>query len=198
MKKGLIILLSLLLYSTLSFSQEDIEPTLLKADTTWFKESIKFPIGFAREIPYKGFGDLRFAPGFTKADHPELWSYTWAWCLDNIKDVTVQELEDHLELYFNGLLGLNSEENKLKYQSTVALFIAKDITENTSKFIGKIKTYDTRYTKKPLTLNVSVTANFCKNEKKSILVFRLSPKAFDHEVWQKLNAVVLEKPGCDF
>lgn len=197
MKNSLIITFVLLNYSLLTFSQENSDLNLLIADTTWFKETTKFPIGFAQEIPYKGFADLRFAPGFTDAKSPELWSYVWAWQLNNKETLTANEIENNLELYFNGLLGLHPTANKVEHSSTLALVLMKEKIDDTLIFIGKIKTFDTRYTNEPLLLNVKIEAHFCREEKRCFVVFRLSPKDFMHEVWQKLNSIKLQKPLCN-
>lgn len=191
MKKPIITIL--LLYSVVGFSQEKITEDILQADSTWFKEIIKFPINFAREIPYQGFEELRFAPGFSKQDTPELWSYTWAWVITNKKTFTEKELETNIQLYFDGLLGLDPKHHKNVKQQTNAVFIKKD-SEN---YIGKIRTFDTRYTKKTLTLNVTIEKHLCTDNNRVILVFRLSPQNFESPIWKSLNAINLKKGSCD-
>ena len=43
---------------------------------------------------------------------------------------------------------------------------------------------------------VTVSSQYCSRQKKAQLVFRLSPRAFEHEIWQKLNGVNLLSPDC--
>lgn len=183
----------LLLYCVVGFSQEEKTQDILQADSTWFKEIIKFPINFAREIPYQGFEELRFAPGFSKEESPELWTYTWAWVITNQKTFTENELETNIQLYFDGLLGLDPKHHKNVKQQTNAVFIKKD----TKSYVGKIKTFDTRYTQKPITLNVKVDKHLCKENNRAILIFRISPQEFENPVWKNLNAINLREGSCE-
>ena len=64
-------------------------------------------------------------------------------------------------------------------------------------YIGKVKTFDTRYTNKPMTLNVLVESSYCQQEKKAILVFRFSQKEFENDVWHKLKSVNLSNTTCN-
>ncbi|MFT5386316.1 MAG: CubicO group peptidase (beta-lactamase class C family), partial [Saprospiraceae bacterium] len=50
---------------------------------------------------------------------------------------------------------------------------------------------DAFFTKEPMTLNVSVEKIYCAQKKKSILLFRFSPREFEDDVWQKLAEVKL-------
>lgn len=188
----------LLLYSVVGFAQENSEQEILIADSTWVKEILKFPLGFAQEIKYEGHEELRFAPGFSKENSPELWSYAWAWVIKNDKSIVIEELEINLQYYFDGLLNLDPKYNKDKPQQTLAI-LAKNQTKNNSimQYIGKLKTTDTRYTHKPITLNINGEQFYCKTTKRTIIVFRLSPQDFRNDTWKTLNAITLHEGICD-
>jgi len=190
------ILSILLLYTVVGFAQEEHSQNILEADSTWFKEVIKFPISFAKEIDYQGFEELRFAPGFTKLDSDELWSYTWAWVIENESNITTEALEANLQFYFDGLLNLNPKYNKDKSQQTVAVLTKNKAPDSDIIFTGKLKTTDTRYTKKPLTLYINGEQEYCKALNKIIVIFRLSPQSFEHSVWKKLNTITIKENLC--
>ena len=84
--------------------------------------------------------------------------------------------------------------NDVKTPKTNAVFIKKGNTQ----YVGKVKTVDTRYTKLPMTLNVLVEYYYCETQKKTIMVFRYSPKPFDYAVWETLNEVKLRDDTCEF
>jgi len=192
MKKKLFTI-SLILFVGQVFSLDEGIQEVFKTDSTWIKEIIEFPISFAQDIKYEGFEDLRFPQGWSKEDSPNFWSYVWAWKINNIEEVTTSELEKNIQLYFDGLLGLDFYKIEEKHvRKTNALFIKKD----DSHYVGKVKTFDTRYTKKPMTLNVLVENYYCKQEKKTMILFRFSPKPFGHDVWSKLNEVELRSDSC--
>ena len=192
MKKSIVTIV-LMLFVGLVFSQEEKHREVFKTDSTWIKEIIEFPISFAQDINYEGFEDLRFPQGWSKEDSPNFWSYVWAWSINNVEELTTRDLEKNIQLYFDGLLGLDFYKIQEKpVRKTNAVFMKKD----DSHFVGKVKTFDTRYTKKPMTLNALVENYYCEQEKKRIILFRFSPKPFNHDVWSTLDEVKLSNDSC--
>jgi len=192
------LIICLLLHSIVVFGQEDQPMEVLKTDSTWIKEIIEFPLGFAQEIKFKGFEDLRFPPGWSKEESPNFWSYAWAWSLNDVKKLTESELEQNIQFYFDGLMGLSlRKHNGVNIQPTNAIFIKKEISRGNYHYIGKVKTFDTRYTNKPMTLHVLVEQHYCSQEKRSIILFRFSPKAFGNQVWELLKKVKLRTNFCE-
>ncbi len=113
--KNIVIIISLLLHSITIFGQEEQILEVFKTDSTWTKEFIKFPIGFAPDINYEGYEDLRFAEGWAKKDSPEFWSYIFAWHINGNQEQTVEKLETNLKLYFNGLMTAVNKKKIFKY-----------------------------------------------------------------------------------
>ena len=186
-------MIGFMFYAILAFGQEEQNLEVFETDSTWIKEIIEFPIGFAQEIKYEGFEDLRFPHGWSKEDSPNFWSYVWAWSINDVGELTEYELEKNIQYYFDGLLGLDIYKKEEKpVRKTNALFIKKD----NSHFVGKVKTLDTRYMKKPMQLNVLVETHYCEHEKKRIIHFRFSPKPFEDNVWNTLNEVKLIRDSC--
>ena len=190
-----IVTILLLFFCILSYSQEEESLEVFTTDSTWIKEIIKFPINFAQDIHYEGFEDLRFPQGWSNQESPNFWSYVWAWNINSTEMPSESDLEKNVQLYFDGLLGLDFYKiNDVKTHKTNAVFIKKGNTQ----YIGKVKTVDTRYTKLPMTLNVLVVYYYCETQKKTIMVFRYSPKPFDNPVWETLNEVKLRADACEF
>ena len=192
----MLIYLLLLSLPIISFGQEG-SIDLLTADTTWGQEVFPFPIGFAQEIDYEGVEDVRFPPAWGKQDSDEFWSYVFVWSIDLDEDITEQELERDLQIYFNGLMsGRAGKDRDSITQNTLALFLEEEGSDDRSTFKGKINMFEGFYTKKPITLQVQVEQYRCVPEKKSFILFRFSPQAFDHAVWRKLAAVKLRADVC--
>ena len=93
-----------------------------------------------------------------------------------------------MQIYFDGLM------NK---QNTNAIIIKKDGANGVSRYIGKVKTFDEFFTKVPMVLNVLIERYYCENLKKTIILFRFSPKAFGNDVWLKLDEVKLPASICN-
>ena len=75
--------------------------------------------------------------------------------------------------------------------------IIKKEAINGNRYIGKVKTFDTRFTNKPMTLNILVENHYCESENKAIIVFRLSTKDFGSEVWDTLKEIKLKDGFCE-
>lgn len=189
-----IVTILLLFFCILSYSQEEESLEVFTTDSTWKKEIIKFPISFAQDINYEGFEDLRFPQGWSNQESPNFWSYVWAWNINGIEKPSVSDLEKNVQLYFDGLLGLDFYKiNDVKTPKTNAVFIKKGNTQ----YVGKVKTVDTRYTKKPMTLHVQAESHYCEQTKKAIIVYRFSPKPFENDVWNTLKSVKLSDDVCE-
>ena len=190
MKKSLFIIA--LLFTVFTFGQNE-EFNLIKLDSTWGQEALRFP---AREMDYIGVGDIRFPPkGWIHPAHTFFWSYTYAWSINLNRKITTKELEIDLVKYFNSLnkVDVNDKTDKRKATATITEIKRK---KSTTFFEGKVATYDRFATNKRFTLNVKIESNYCKKSKKTVLLFTFSPKEFTHEVWETLNEIELIDGFC--
>jgi hypothetical protein len=185
----------------MSFAQKEetkeIIP-ILEADTAiWGREDFKFPLGFAREIDYKGIEEAYFPKGWKLPEQDDFWSYAFVWEIDKEEILTEKELERDIKRYFDGLMDMNRNGTKeTGILSSTTLFIEKGKFSDVSFYLGKVKTFDRFTTKKTMTLNVSVEQSYCEDTEKTIVFFRFSPKAFDHPIWKKLNTLKLSATVC--
>lgn len=197
MIKNNILIIFLLSFPILLFSQHKEKQNILKTDTTtWGKEIFNFPISFAREIPYQGFEEAQFPKNWAKKDSSEYWSYVFAWSIDEDKELTGSTLEFDLQTYFDGLMDMNRNGGKeVGILNSTALLVKKN--NSNSSYIGKVKTFDRFFTKKPFILNVLVDQFYCEQKKKLIVVFWFSPKEFNREIWATLKEITLLPNACD-
>ncbi len=166
---------------------------LLKTDGTWGKELFAIPLHFAPDIKLKGFEDARFPKGWNDTASPNFWTYAFAWKVNVDAALTTTQLEDYIKKYYDGLLsGVNKEKD------LVLPKIKVEITKNNDgSHSGNASIYDTFITRKPLVLNFNVDQIICENNGKSIIVFRVSPKDFAHNVWNNLKEIDILKNSCD-
>src|SRR5690349_11958756 len=75
----------------------------INAPQDWKPETIPFPLGFAPEIPYQGFEELRFAPGMFKRESASYFSYFFFWSLQGKPEIGKETLARDLTKYFQGL-----------------------------------------------------------------------------------------------
>ncbi|WP_378174776.1 hypothetical protein [Aquimarina sp. SS2-1] len=172
---------------SLTFIQCKKEPSdinLLSAPNNWRKETIPFPLSFAKSIQHRGTEYVRFSPGWGKQGSEEYFSYVFLWYLDNDPQLSDRQLESELEVYFDGLMQevKDRDETILKAKA----FFEKIDDQS---FAGKVITYDAFTTKKEVQLNVVVTYNYCQSSNKYLLLFKISPQPIDHVIWDKLHKV---------
>ena len=184
-KKAIILFVIFVTGSTFSFCQE--HNTVLNAPDTWISEIIPFPIGFAREIDFTGFEDLRFAPGWNDSTSSEFWTYTFVWYIDNYGPMTEEKLTEVFNLYYDGLMGVT--DPKLNLKKTISVF-----SKTGKGFTGEMQVYDHFFTKKYMTLNIIITESFCPADNIQIILCDISPKPLEHPVWEIFKQVKVK--GC--
>ncbi len=193
-KKTVLILFIFTIGSFITFAQE-VE-TVLSAPDNWKSEIIPFPLGFAQEIDFVGFEDLRFAPNWTDSTNQEFWTYTFVWYIEKGPAMTENKLTETFNLYYDGLMGVDQNNetdstNTNKLDKTLCLFI-----KTNDGFLGKMRVYDRFFTKDYMTLNIKVKETFCPESNKQIVLCDISPKDFSHEVWEIFDDVELDVK-CD-
>jgi len=172
---------------------EKVTFNLIEIDSTWGKEVFQFPLKFAKDINFEGFEEAVFPKGWINKESPNFWSYAFAWNINLTTELTEDQLENYLKKYYDGLI---TDVNKDK-----GLVLPKTIAEihksNDSTFTGEVTIYDAFATKEPLKLNIRVSQKYCKQKNKSILLFKVSPKVFDTEMWQTLEEISLFNNICE-
>lgn len=187
----------ILLCSVLAFGQEEEALGVLESDTTWLKEIIKFPIGFAPDINYtEGYEDLRFAKKWRDSTHGDFWCYMFAWHIKSNKKQTVEVLEKDIKSYYDGLMGAVNKKKDFKVPETTVLFIKTDHNTDTD-FIGKLYVYDSFTSEAMMTLNVRVKVYYCDKTEFSTVLFKLSPQGFEHNIWDRFYEIELKEDICN-
>jgi len=187
------ILFIIVLFCTIfSFGQKN-EFNLIKLDSTWGQEVLRFP---ARSMNYIGVGEVRFPPkGWIHPEHIFFWSYTYAWSINVNRKVEAKELATDLEKYFNSLNKVDVNDKTDKRKAT-AIITKRKRKKTTTFFEGKVDTYDRFATNKRFVLNVKIESHFCKKTQKTVILFTFSPKGFKDEVWETLNNIKLQDNFC--
>lgn len=196
--KHLLLTTALLCCSYLALGQENEDRYhLLKTDSLWGKEVFMLPTGFAQEMTLNGFEDASFPKGWSDPESPEMWSYIFAWSASEEEMVPTLEIEANLDLYFDGLMGVPKDTLIAGKIPTTALLVEMSRTEGIVKYAGKVRTFDRFRSNEMMTLHLKAEQYLCESNERIIIVFRFSPKGFDHAIWDKLNAVPLLDDACD-
>ena len=176
-----------------TFGQKN-EFNLIQLDSTWGQEVLRFP---ARNMDYKGVGEVRFPPkGWINQEHKNFWSYMYAWSINVDREIIEKELELDLVKYFNSLNKVEMDDRKNQRYTSASVTKVK-LKNSTTLFTGKVHIFDRFATNKSITLNVLIESHYCKQKKRTILLFKFSPKGFKHKTWEMLEKVKLHSNLCD-
>lgn len=164
---------------------------LLHTPENWRSEIIEFPLEFAPSLQYSGIEYVKFAPGWGKENAVDYFSYTFLWDIDKDPLLSTKKLESDMESYFDGLMSSISrtDQNTTSQIPKTKAFFEKI---KDSVYIGKILTYDSFITKKELHLNMVVNYSFCKTQNKHFVLFTISPKDPEHQIWKKMKTIRID------
>ncbi len=168
-------------------------PYFYKAPENWAPEIILFPIDFAPALPYKGFEELRFAPGWGDEKSNDRWAYTLLWWLDNKYNFNEKILQQNLEDYFTGLTRRRAVADQLDMsQFTPAKAQVQKIktgTNDYATYTATMQIFDAQVTKKPGTLHIKIHLKKSADANRTILLFEVSAFPFEEQVWQQLDSI---------
>lgn len=160
----------------------------------WRSETIPFPLEFAKDLPYSGVEELRFAPGMFKPDQDGYWSYAFVWWLEGKPALDAPALEHSLTRYFAGLITDVAKEKG--YPIDPARFSASihPVTAAGDKlghavraYAGTVDSYDAFATGKPLVLNLEVWVWDCPQAGRRVALVLASPKPGNASIWSALR-----------
>ena len=179
-------LMFLILSSALVYGQESKEPAIL-SENDWKKEIIKFPVEWAPNVKLEGFEELRFSPFWSNPESDQFWSLVMAWEVGSPVELTEEEVEYNFESYFDGLMKPNHWATT--FPRPTVIFISNPEKDDIHSYVGKMKLFDGFHTGKVISQNIKVVQHFDAALNETTLIFRISPKNFDHKIWDELNNI---------
>ena len=167
---------------------------LLNTPSSWGKEIIRFPIGFAPLMAFdEGFEDARFPKEWSNKASTEFWSYAFAWSINSDQVKNDRELQENLRAYFDGLMNVVNKDDELEVPKTEVEFHSNDLSDST----GIVRLYDAFHTKTIISLNFTLEKRWCYKTSRFMALFRFSPQKYDNEIWTRLNQVTLRDDICE-
>lgn len=181
-------LLALCLFSGVTSPAAD--PFTFDAPKNWRSERIPFPLGFAPELKYRGFEELRFGPGMFNPKSDTYWTYIFFWWIEGDVNLTKTQMEQDLNNYYRGLSrAVGSRKFKIETDKVTTQLTTPAEKSNTLLFTGKLKTYDAFATGKLIDLNIEITRRNHPKLKRTNYFFAVSPKARNESVWEEMRAI---------
>ncbi|WP_400078710.1 hypothetical protein [Winogradskyella sp. R77965] len=143
----------------------------------------------------EGFEELRFAPNWRDEDHNDFWSLVMSWNIKTNVELPLNVLQSNLENYFDGLMKPNHWAQE--FPEPKAEFLESEQSKTEKTFTGKLTFFDGLHTGKVLTTYILGRQIFCEDTKKPIVIFKISSKAFNEPIWDKLNDINVKENICD-
>ena len=180
--------------SALHFYPDHLEkPYNYKAPAGWSPEMILFPLDFAPAIPYKGFEDLRFAPGWGDPNSDEKWQYTFLWWLDGSYTFTEKTLTHDIEAYFTGLTRQRAIAEKLDMNAwTPAKAQVQKIATaggDTDTYTATVHIFDSQVTKKPGVLYIKIHLKKRADKNRTIVLFEVAANPCISAIWKESDMI---------
>jgi len=156
----------------------------------WGVEQFRLPPDFARELPYKGIQDVRFAPGWGDVKSEEYWAYAYLLWLEAKPVINAQALQENLKAYFGGLVARNIPRRKIPADKLVPTVTAirkiKTSAGDTETFRGTVSMLD-YMTQTPMILNTLIHEKKSAETDHTALFLEFSPKPVSHPIWTELD-----------
>jgi hypothetical protein len=177
-------------------------PYEVPAPMGWAKETIALPPAFAPNMKWKGTEELRFAPGWQKADSDTFFSYDLLFWLPSDQKVDRKTIEQELLSYYRGLAKAVLESKKQKADvSAFTCSVMDDPTqpgkrptgEPVTGYVAELKWTEPFTTSKPQALRLEIHTWTIERHKHHCVFICASPQPESAAVWKTLREI---RAGC--
>ncbi len=184
-----------------SNKQIGIDLFLFETPKNWKKERIPFPLGFAPEVNYPGFEELRFAPGMFDVKSDTYFSYAFLFWAKGKVNWDKKLIQKDLHNYYRGLCKVVAKDKKMDLDLSKIKIVVTPVKENKTKskerkYKAVLDWYDPFVTGKPLTLYFDIRVGYCTQNEHSYLISMVSPQTLEKEIWKKTFLPILSQFRC--
>ncbi len=171
-----------------TFAQEN-KALILKEPANWKYEKIDLPLDFAKDIEYKGYEEIRFAPGMFNRDSGNYFTYMFVMSLNDMPKINKKELTSMMLKYFKGLAKAVAEAKKLNINTEEINFeiISTNKSQNLKKsHIAKATFLDVFNNGEKVYLNLNIEITKSKKYNRTYIFSLLSIKSLDKKIWSEM------------
>jgi hypothetical protein len=171
---------------------KELKPYDYPVPEGWAAERFDLPPAFAPKFTLKGIEDIRFMPGWPKADAPDYWSFAPLFWVKAGGKIDETVLRENIQAYYEGLVvvGGGSVKHNIPADKMVPTKVEmkaiKAEPDDVSTYMGTIDMLD-YMAMKPMRLNIMVHVIRCDNPNYVPVLLLLSPKPYDDGIWNELR-----------
>ena len=155
----------------------------------WTMERTEFPPAYSPNVPYKGFEEIHFPPGWGDAKTEDYWTVSYLFRLNGKQEINANTLQDFLKVYYEGLIADNVPRRHIPKEKLVpvsaSLKKVKPDKGDVETYIGVVNSLDW-LAQAPIQLNCRIHLK-PGGDRFTPLLIEVSPKPYEHPIWQKME-----------
>ena len=190
--KSAVLSFTILVAFSIGIKAQENKPEILMEPSTWEFEKFPLPPSFATAITYKGFEELRFAPGMFKKDAHDYFTYVFVAQIDSSVIISQQDVKNYLVNYYRGLCAVTAKDRKLVIDTSkinATVYRQKKSTTTYTTYDAVINLFGVFADGAPVTLNMEVSVIKNAPARKTLLFFIASPLNKKDETWNQLYGI---------
>ena len=160
----------------------------------WTVERTEFPPPFSPNVPYKGFEEIHFPPGWGDVATEDYWTVSYLFRLEGKQQMDAPRLQDFIKAYFDGLIADNVRRRNIPKEKLVPISatLTKTKTEkgDLETYTGTIAGFD-YMAQVPMPFHCRIHLK-PGGESFTPLLIEISPKPFDHPIWGVMEATTTQ------
>jgi len=167
-------------------------PYVFPMPERWTMERTPFPPAYSPNVPYKGFEDIHFPPGWGDAKTEDYWTVSYLFRLNGKQTINVSTLQDFLKVYYEGLIADNVPRRHIPKEKLVPISASlkkvKPDKGDLETYAGVVNSLD-YLAQVPIRLNCKVHLK-PGGDRFTPLLIEVSPRPYEHPIWQKMEQTV--------
>jgi hypothetical protein len=169
-------------------------PYIFPIPEGWSIERTAFPPLYSPNVPYKGFEEIHFPPGWGDQKTEDYWTVSYLFRLNGKQNMDVSALQNFLKVYYEGLIADNVPRRHIPADKLVPISAGlkkvKPDKGDLETYTGVISSLD-YLAQVPIRLNCRIHLK-PGGENFTPVLIEVSPKPYEHPIWQKMEETVLQ------
>jgi len=184
----IILIITFFILFKFSVLSQKSNPIILDEPKDWLYEKIEFPLSFAPNILYKGFEELRFAPGMFNKSESMYFTYIFAVSINDKISFTEIEIRDFLYKYYKGLCASVAKQKNFSIDTSKIKVVLKKSVNRKNRhqiFRASVNFFDVFSDGDLVLLNMELEVIIDRKNKKTYILSLVSPKSKQSKVWRE-------------
>ena len=173
-------------------AQPPVEQVEVEIETPkgWRTETLKLPTGFAPDMKWTGFEEVRFAPGMFRPDSESFFSYLFVFCLPNQSPPDSKTMTTELLKYYRGLAVAVTKGRDVDVKPKSFTLKLTPMKDSKTKLLGVLTWVEPFATLKSQTLNLEIESVEEDSIKGTLLKVAVSPQPHDVPLWKQMREML--------